>query len=435
MKSSVEKINSIRQKITIEVRAASVDKAFKAALEKVRKEAKVPGFRKGKVPDDVILQRFGNDVNVEATKEVISASYPEAIKQAETKPISDPHVDIEKPIEKGKPFTYSATIEIYPEVVATGYEDLSLTRQKVTLTDEEVETELKRLQQQMTQLEPAEGAKISHGIVATIDFKGTAGGKTFPGSEAENYVVDFGTGALLSEFEEQIKGMRAGEEKDISFHYPTDFFRREIAGKKGEFNVKVKELRTKVVPGLDDEFAKSLGDFKDLNAVRADLKKRILEYKERMETAGLREQAIRELIAKHQNLEVPTVLVDSELGNMLEQLKRQYEMQGQKFDTSKIDAKQFVTQNVKEATDRARGYMLARAVSAQEKLEVTDEEMDARISQMAAQSRSTSEQVRDYLNKNNMIDNLRAQVLFEKTLDLMVSKAKIKTEKPKKGKK
>ncbi len=435
MKSSLENLSPIRQKITVEVSADKVDKAYDAAIEKVRKEATIPGFRKGKVPEDVILKRFGNDVNTEAAKQVISASYPEAIKETDAKPISDPQIEISNPIEKGKPFTYSATIEIYPEVKATGYEGLSLTQQKTTVTDEEVEAELKRLQQQMTQLEPAEGKEIGEGIVATIDFKGTAGGEPFPGSEAENYVVDFGTGALLTEFEAQIKGMKAGEEKEISFHYPTDFFRREMAGKKGEFKVKVKELRTKVVPKLDDEFAKSLGDFKDLNAVRADLKKRIHDYKEGVEKNRLREQAIRELIAKNQNLEVPTVLIDSELGNMLEQIKRQYEMQGQKFDASKIDAKEFVAQNVKEATDRARGYMLARAVAAQEKLEITDEELDAKIAQMAAQSRSTPQQVRDYLNKNKMLDNFRAQILFEKTLDLIVNKAKIKMEKPKKEKK
>jgi len=435
MNSSIEKINSIRQKLTVEATADQVDKALKDAIEKVKKEAKMPGFRKGKVPDDMIMKRHGDEVRTEAIREVVRATYPEAVRQTEARPISEPHVEVAGMLEKGKPFTYYATIEIYPEVVAKGFSNLALTREKVSVTDKEVETELGRIQQQMTQLEPAEGGEIGPGMVAMIDFKGTAGGKAFAGSEAENYVVDFGTGALLEEFEVEIKGMKAGEEKEISFHYPTGFFRRELAGKKGEFKVKVKEVRRKVVPGLDDEFAKTLGDFKDLAAVKADLKKRIADYKEGLEQHKLREQAIRALIAKNQDLEVPTALVDAELGNMLEHIKRQYEARGQKFDVKKIDAKRFVAENVKEATDRARGYMLARAIAEQEKVEATEEDLEARIAQMAAQSRSTVQQMKDYINKNNAMDNIKSQIVFEKTLDMVVSKAKIKTEKPKKEKK
>lgn len=435
MKSSIEKINSIRQKLTIEAEASQVDRALKEAIEKVKKDAKMPGFRKGKVPDDMIMKRHADEVKTEAIREVVRATYPEAVKETEARPISEPHVEIAGMIEKGKPFTYYATIEVYPEVEAKGYSGLTLTREKVSVTADEIDTELGRIQKQMTQLEPAEGGEIGPGMVAMIDFKGTAGGKTFAGSEAENYVVDFGTGALLQEFEVEIKGMKSGEERKISFHYPTGFFRRELAGKKGEFNVKVKEVRRKVVPELDDEFAKTLGDFKDLAAVKTDLKKRIAEYKEGLEQGKLREQAIRTLIEKNQDLEVPTALVDAELGNMLEHVKRQHEARGKKFDVKKIDAKRFVTENVKEATDRARGYMLARAISQKEEIEATDEDLEQRIAQMAAQSRSTPQQMKDYLNKNNAIDNLKSQIIFEKTLDLVVSKAKVKIEKPKKGKK
>ena len=435
MKSSIEKLDSIRQKLTVEATAQQVDQAFKEAIEKIKKEVKLPGFRKGKVPDDMLMRRYGDEVRTEAVKHVVRSSYPDAIESAEARPLSEPQIELAGPIEKGKPFTYSATIETYPEVVAKGYSGLSLSREKVTVTDEEVENELKRIQQQMTQLEPVEGGDVGEGMVAMIDFKGAAGGKTFPGSDAENYVVDFGTGALLEEFEGEIKGMKAGEERKISFIYPTGFFRRELAGKKGEFKVKVKEVRRKVVPALDDELAKTLGDFKDLATVRADLKKRIGEYKEGVELSKLREQAIREVIEKNKDLEVPTALVDAELGNMLEQLKQQYQARGQKLDTEKMDAKRFVTENVKEATDRARGYMLARSIADQEKVGIADEDLENRIAQMAAQSRGTTQQVRDYLNKNNMMDNIRSQIIFEKTLDLVVNKAKIKTEKPKKAKK
>lgn len=435
MKSSIEKVDAIRQKITVEIPPEEVEKAFKAALDEVKKEAKIPGFRQGKVPDDMIMSRFGEDVRMEAGKRAVRASYGDAVTSVEAKPISEPHIEAAAPIERGKPFTYTATIEIYPEVVAKDYAGLALTRKKVDVTDDEVENEIQRIRQQMTQLEPVEGAEVGPGMVAMVDFKGTAAGDSFPGSEAENYVVDFGTGSLLQEFEIEIKGMKAGEERDISFDYPAGFFRKELAGKKGEFKVKVKEVRRKVVPELDEEFAKTLGDYKDMAAVRDELKKRIGEYKEGMEQSSLREQAMRALIEKHSDLEVPTALIDSELGNMLEQLKRQYEAHGQKFDANKIDAKRFVSENLKEATDRARGYMVARAISEQEKVEAAEEDVEKRILTMAAQSRSTEQQMKDYLQKNNMMDNIRSQIIFEKTLDLVVEKAKVKTEKPKKEEK
>jgi len=431
----LEKIDSIRRGLVIRMKAAEVDRAFKDALDKVRKEAKLPGFRKGKVPDNVLMQKFGPDIEAEAMQAAIRSSYPEAVRGCGAMPLSDPRVEPMGKFEKGKPFEFKAVFEVYPEVKAKGFEGLSLSRQKVEVTDQEVENEIKKLQRQMTQLEPIEDGKIGEGMIAMIDFKGTAGGKAFPGSESENYVVDFGTGHLLEEFEAKIEGMGAGEERKIEFHYPTDFFNREIAGKKGEFHVKVKEVRRKVVPKLDDSFAKELGDYKTLKDVRKVIKERISDYKESLAQSGLRDQAIRAIIKANEGIEVPTALIDAELGNMLEQLKRNAQARGQKFDPSKIDSREFVKRNVKEATDRARGYMLVRAISEDKKVEVTQEEIEERINRMAADSRRKPAEIKEYLNKNNMMESLTSQLLFEKTLDLVVGKAKIKVEKPKKEKK
>jgi len=315
------------------------------------------------------------------------------------------------------------------------YEKLSLEREKVAVSADEVDAEMKRLQQQMTQLEPSPEGKIGKGMIAMINFSGTAAGEVFPGSEAENYVVDFGSGNLLKEFEVQIEGMKANEERTIEFHYPKDYFRKDIAGKKGEFTVKAREIRRKIVPELNDDFAKELGQFKNLKEVKADLKKRITEYKEMVVRNQLMEQAMRKLIEKHQDMEVPTTLIDSELGNMLEQLKKQMEARGQTIQDANIDPKEFVKANVKEATSRARGYMLVSAIASKEGVEVSEDEVEARIGQIATQSRQPVAKVKQEMEKNNQMGGLRSQVVFEKTLDLILSKAKIKEMKPKKVKK
>ncbi len=435
MKHSVEEVSSIKRKITVEASPEEVDAAWGKALAEVRREAKVPGFRKGKVPDQMLLTRFGDDIAMEAAKAVVSKTLTPAVREVGIFPLGEPRIEPEGVPEKGKPFTYHAHYEVYPEVTAKGYEKLNLEREKATVTDEEVETELTRMQQQMTQLEPAAGEGIGPGMVAMIDFKGTADGKPFPGSEAENYVVDFGSGRLLKEFENEIVGMKGGEKGEINFTYPTDYFKKEVAGKAGCFQISVKEVRRKIVPELNDDFAKELGQYKTLDEVRAELKKRIVEYKDAVWRGRLKDQAIRQIIEANKELEVPMALVDGELGNMLEQLKQQVESRGQTFDQSKIDPKQFVQTNLEEATNRARGFMLVRAISEQEKVALEDAELDERIEAIAAQQKQPVDRVRQQLEKNNQLDNLRGQILFDKTLDLVLTKAKIKEKKPEKTKK
>lgn len=434
MKSSLEKIDSIRQCITVEAPAELVDKAIAEALEMIRKEASVPGFRKGKLPDSIILKRFGDELNTEAIKALAKETYPKAVAEVGAKPISEPQVEPSGKIEKGKSYSYKATFEVYPEVTATGYEGLKLEREKVHVTDDEVEAEVKRLQHQMTQLEPAPESELGPGMIGMIDFKGTADGKAFEGSEAENYVVDFGTGNLLEHFEVEIKGMKMSEERDVTFKYPDDYFKADVAGKKAQFRVKLKDVRRKIVPEIDDDFAKELGQFGSLGEVKKDLKKKIAEYKENLIKNQLREQAIRLLIEKHAELEVPVALIEAELGNMVEQLDRQLKAQGRSLAESKIDSKEFVRHNVKEATDRARGYMIVNAIAKQEKIEVAESEVEARIADIAAQNRQLVAKVKEHFETNKLIGQIHSQMVFEKTLDFVLGKAKVTELKAKKEK-
>ena len=434
MKTQLENISSVKQAITVEVPADVVDKAYKAAMEKVRKEAKVPGFRQGKIPEPIILQKFREELDVETIKTIARETYPKAIEETKAKPISDPQIEPIGGVAKGKPFSYKATFEVYPEIKIKDYVGLKLESEKVEVTDEEVESEIKRLQNQMTQLEPVAEGQVGQGHVAVIDFKGTAGGKPFAGSEAENYVVDFGGGQLLEEFEVKIKGMKIAEEREITFKYPESYFKKEVAGLDGLFKVKVKDLRRKIVPELDDEFAKELGKFGSMIEVKEDVKKRIAEYKETASKNMLKEQAIRQLIEQYKDIEVPTSFIDAELGNMLSQLERQLKAQGQTLADSKIDAKEFVSTNVKEATDRARGYMIVNAIAGEEKIQVEESEVDSKIKNIAENARENVAKVREYYEKNNYMSNLRSQILFEKTLDFVLGKAKIDTVKSKKKK-
>lgn len=431
MKDNLEKISSVRQSLKIEAAPEVVEKAFEKAIGIIRKEADVPGFRKGKVPDKIIIQKFTGEIANETAKQIILETFSDAVSKAEVKYIGEPEFVPTAKAERGKPFVYKAHFDVYPEYEADGYAGLKLEREKFTVADEEVEGELKRLQTQLTQLEPVKDGEIGPGMIAMIDFKGTAGGKPFQGSDAENYVVDFGTGRMLEEFEVEIKGMKTSEEREIKFTYPETYFKKGIAGKEGEFKVKVKDVRRKIVPQLDDEFAKELGDFKTLDDVRKDVREKINAYKGSVTRSFLRDRAVRILIEKNQKLEVPFTMVRAELNNILEQHDRNLRAQGKSIDEEKIDAKEFVRANEKEARDRARGYIIIAAIAKKENITTTDEEVGERFKSIAAQNRQTFAEVKEHFEKNNLMQQLKSQITFEKTLDFVVDRAKITEVKPK----
>lgn len=430
MKVTLETSSPIKRCLTVEVPSEDVDKAYSQALRKLRDEVNVPGFRKGKVPDAIISQRFGDDLRLETIKQLAGATCPEALREVNAHPLATPEIEPIGKVEKGKAFTYKARFEVYPEFTATAYDGLKLEKEKVGVTKDEIEAELKRLQRQMTQLEPAPEAELGPGMVATIDFASAAAG-VVEGSETKDYFVDFGSGSLLSEFEVEIKGMKTKEERKISFKYPDDYFKKEVAGKRGEFRVKVKDVRRKLVPEMTDEFASELGSFKSLDEVRADIERSLGEFKESVARAKLREQAIRILIEKHKDLEVPVPIIDAELGNMLSQLDQTLKARGQTLEDAKIDPKEFVSANLKEATDRARGYMVVSAIAKQEKIEATEADTEARIAAMAAQTREAPAKVRARIEKDDLMGNIRSRIVFEKALDFVLNKAKITEVRPK----
>lgn len=432
--TSLERVDQILRILTVEVPADMVDAARREAIGEVRKKAEVKGFRKGKVPDQILQTKFSAEIETETVEEIVRESYPAAVERAGVHPLNDPKIEMQGKIEKGKPLTYKARFEVYPDFTAEGYEGLALEREPSSVSDEEIEAELGRLRHERTQLEPASEGELGPGMVAMIDFKGTAGGAPFEGSEAEDYVVDFGAGNLLEGFESGIQGMKASEEREIAFDYPADYFKPEIAGKRGAFKVRLKEIRRKIVPELDDDFAKDLGTFKDLGEVRAELGKRMAVFKERAARHALREQVIRQLIEKHRALEAPSALVSAELGNMLDQLERHLKAGGRSLADQRMDAKEFVKANLAAATDRARGYMIVSAVAKQEKIDATEEDVAKRIEEIAEMGKEPTAKVREQFEEKGLMNNLRGQIQFEKTLDFVIGKAKISQKEAKKDK-
>ncbi|OGQ23489.1 MAG: trigger factor [Deltaproteobacteria bacterium RIFCSPLOWO2_02_FULL_44_10] len=433
MKAKLEQINSISQAIVVEVTAELVEKSRQKVLSRLAKEIKIPGFRKGKVPAAVVEKQLGDNLQHEVLEQVVRDSYPDALREVEARPISDPKIE-PAILTKGEGLSYRATYEIVPELELKKYTGLHLEREPHEVTDEEMQQELRRLQERMTQLEPVEGEGLAEGMMGRINFKGTADGKPFKGSESKDFVVDIGSGHLLKEFEHELSGMKKGEKRNIHFVYPTDYFNQEVAGKKGAFEVQLTDLRRKVVPHLDDEFAKSLGSYETFEKLQEELKNRILEAKKNMTRRSLHRQVMEKLAEEHP-IEVPQTMVQAELNGMIEQLHRDLQRQGKTLQDVGINAEHFVKENYHEALLRTRGFLVISAIGKKEGLQVTAEEITERIQTIAAASGQKESEVRAHFEQKGLISRLGSEIFLEKALDFVAGKSKIRDVDPKKEKK
>ena len=430
IKTKLEKPKTTRHKLHVEVAAERAKKSADSALKEMQKEIEIKGFRKGQVPFDMLRKHLGSTAEKEIAKQIVRDTYIEAVKLENASPMTEPFVQFDA-YKEGEMFTYRAEFDVMPEITVPEYEGLGLEKEKVEVTKEEVDSELKRLQHAMTQLEPADESELGPGMMALVDFKGTVDGKPFKGSDAENFVVDFGT--LMPAFEDKMKGMKKNEERDFTINYPADYFNKEIAGKQGSFHVKLKELRKKIVPELNDDFAKTLGKFQKLEEVKTEIKKNIEKAKEDFWRRRLGSDAIRKL-AEKDTFDVPEVMIQNELNFMLDDVIRQLKAQGKKPEDAGLDAKTFVQKNMEEATKRVRGYLIAFAIAKEAQISVTDGEIEEKIAQIAKGSNQKLEKVKAEFEKENMKERLSSQILYEKTLDFIVGKAKVKQVSAKKAK-
>jgi trigger factor len=427
MKTKLETVGPVRKKITVDVPVERVVDFLEKAYQKIQKKAEFKGFRKGKVPRELLEMHFSGDAVKEAISEMVEKTYPEALEAEKIWPVSRPQIT-SGPFDKNAEFSYTAEFEVHPSVEITGHHGLSLEKTERNVTDELVDKRLEAMRQQMAQIEPVpEGTKAEKGMAAFVDFNGTADGKDFEGNKAENFLVDIGSGSLMKEFEENIIGMAKGETKKIEFDYPMDYFNKELAGKHGAFELTVKELKLKRLPELNDDFAKDLGSFKTLDEVKADIKKRMESAVEFEAKRELSDHAMTELVKKHP-FEVPESLVMEELKGMFESFVRQLTRQGKKFEEAGIKPEQFIEQYKPMAENRVRGYYILDAIAKLEKIEVADADIEERLKVIATQANQPEERVREHYAEKGLINGLRNQILHEKTLDFVVSKAKIETK-------
>ena len=407
---SCEKVEKSQVALTIEVGAQEFEAAVEKAYQKMRRKINVPGFRPGKAPRKIIEGMYGAEVFYE---EAINIAFPEAyeaaVKEQELQVVGYPAVEVEGQVTKDG-FTFKATVPVYPEVKLGQYKGLSAEKEEVKVSASDVDTRLKALADRNTRLVSVD-REAKEGDTAVIDFEGFLDGKSFDGGKGENYSLELGSHTFIPGFEEQVVGMKAGDEKDLHVTFPEDYH-QDLAGKAVVFKVKVHEVKEKEVPAMDDEFAKDVSEFDTLKDLKADLKKKITAEREDSAKRAF-EDALMEQAAENITADVPDAMVEAQARQFLDNFKMQLAQQGIKYDeymkATGMDESKLVEDAKEPALKQVRMDLAMAAIIKEENIDATDEEVEAEFQKMADQYGMDLETVKKYLQADQVKDQLKSQ--------------------------
>lgn len=432
MNVSWEKIEKNRGVLTVEVEAdkftAALDKAFKKVVGKVS----VPGFRKGKVPRAIFEKRFGvESLYQDAVDILLPEAYSEAVQQAGITPVDTPEINIEQ-IEKGQAFKFTATVDVKPEVELGEYKGIEVEDQAVFVSEEDVNAELTKMQERHAELVVLEeGEAAQEGDTAIIDFEGFKDGVAFPGGKGENHSLVLGSGSFIPGFEEQVIGMKKGEEKEINVTFPEEYHSEELAGQPAVFKVKVNDIKRKVLPELDDEFAKDVSEFDTLDELKKDIEATLLKRKEE-ERKRYIENTVVTKAAEAAQVEIPQGMIRTEVDNMLRDYDMRLRQQGLNLNlyyqfTGQTE-EQLREQMKADAEIRVRNFLVLEAIAKAENLTVSDEEFEEELAKLAEMYQRSVDEIRAIFTANGTIDDLRNDLLTRKSVQFLVDNSKTVSE-------
>lgn len=423
MKATWEKIEKNLGVLDVEVDAERVASALDKAFNKVAKKANVPGFRKGKVPRSIFEARFGvESLYQDAIDILLPEVYSEAVEQADIFPVDRPEVDIEQ-FAKGETFKFKARVTVKPEVKLGEYKGIEVAAVAAEVSDEELSEELERLQQRHAELTVIDEGASQSGDIVVIDFDGSVDGVPFEGGQAERYSLELGSNTFIPGFEDQVIGMATGDFKDVEVTFPETYHAEELANKQAVFKVKVHEIKRKQLPELDDEFAKDVSEFDTLDEYKEDLKKQLLTRKEQ-EAQGVRENEAVEKAAANAEVEIPDAMIQSEVQNMMRDFDNRLRQQGMNLEMFLSFSGQtnadLEGQMKDDAEKRVRNNLVLEQIAKEEKLEVSEEEINKELENMADTYKRPADEIRSILGANGSLVSLREELLLRKTIDFLL---------------
>jgi trigger factor len=423
MKVDIEEISSTKRSLRIELPPESLLDKLEVAYRHLSKEIRLPGFRPGKVPRNVLRMRFREEARQEVLRELIPESYSQALKEANLDPVSEPSVD-EVVCEEGKPLSYRASFEVKPTVRPSSYTGLEIYKDKIEVAEPEVDQALEYLREQASDYVPMEGWPALREDLVVIDYEGFAGGKPLKGAGGHNVSILLGARQFIPEFEEQLHGLKKGETKEFALEFPADHGRRELAGKRMLFRVAVKEVKKKRVPPLDNEFARSVGECDNVHELKEKVKKDLLAHKEREQVAHVKEQILDRLLAAHP-FDAPESLVDAEVEHILAELKRSLSSRGAASAQIEAETARGHTKAVELAKKRVRSSLFLEAVAKQERLSVSEEGLNEEVRSLASVLNQEPTAFREMLSREGRLEGIERRLLERKALDFLYERANV----------
>ena len=435
MNCKVEKTknaNEVKLEITIE--AEKFENAIKKVYFQSAKYFNIPGFRKGKAPQNIVERYYGKEIFYEdAFNEVVPEEYEKALEENKIEAVSRPKIDIVK-MEKGQDLVFTAIVSTKPEVELGKYKGIEIEKVEYNVSKEAIDSEIKSMQEKNARMITVDDRAVENGDIATIDFEGFVDGVAFDGGKAEGHDLEIGSGSFIPGFEDQVIGMNIDEEKDIKVTFPKEYFSKDLAGKEATFKVKLHAIKKKEMPKLDDEFAKDVSEFDTLKELENSVKEK-LEKQMQDKAKYEKEQAIMKAICDNSKIDIPEGMIELEVDNMIKDIEQRMSYQGLKLEQylkmlNKTEA-EFRKESEPQAIEAIKSRLVLEAIAAKEDIKATEKEVTEKIKEMAKNYGRNEE---DLLKNENVKKYIEEGIVNEKTIDLLIENVK-ETKKAKAEKK
>jgi trigger factor len=425
MKIDIDEISPVQRKIKVELPAETVASEFSRAYDNLRRRVRIKGFRAGKAPRGVLQGIYGDELKGQVRSQLVEESLGEVIKERGLQIVSRPEIEANDLVE-GSPFSFSAVFEVKPAIEVKDYLGIEVEKVKLFVTDDQVNEALRRLRESHARLEPVENRTVvQQGDFVTLDFEGSIGGKPFHGGKGENYFLEVGGGQALPQFEEAVIGLTQGVTTKIQVTYPENYSNSELAGKGVDFSVVVREIKQKVLPELDDDFAKDHGECGSLAELRDAIRTRLENELKHIQQEELKEQIINRLIEACSFAPPPT-MVERQTRYLMERYQNRDLRQstsGPQTPPSLEEARKILE---RRAQRQVQATLLVEKISQVEKIEVSDKEVQERVENLTRAAGDKAKTVREAYSKPDTRDDLRAQMVFDRTLNFLLERAFIK---------
>ena len=428
MSLQVEKLEKNMAKLTIEVSADDLEKALQSAYKKQKNKINLPGFRKGKVPRQMIEKMYGAEIFYDdAVNELMPKAYAEAYEECELDIVSRPEVDVVQ-IEKGKPFIFTAEVALKPEVTLGEYKGLEVDKISTRVTQKEIEEKLKEEAEKNARTVTVEDRAVENGDEVIMDFEGFVDGEAFEGGKGENYPLTIGSGSFIPGFEEQLIGAETEKEVEVKVTFPEDYHAEELKGKDAVFKCTVHEIKAKELPEIDDEFAAEVSEFDTLDEYKAELKAKIKEQKESEGKRKQEDQAVEKAV-ENASYEIPEAMITTNISQMEEDFARRMQSQGltmeQYYQFTGMTEEKMAEEMRPQAVKRIETRLVLEAIAKAENIEISDEKLDEEIKKMAETYKMEADKLKEFMSdaeKKQMKEDMAVQEAITFLVDNAVEK-------------